>query len=295
MAGIPDRPPHVHDDTPIALPPAIVRANIVSQLRQFADQFRGLNRTPGDITTEPYHATAYRVQDGALVAYPVTTRRVHHGRSVSYPDDLFARCGNLLIQAHAAGLIPCDPPELADLIEWHAGENRPLPDGVQAKEMRCASNLFRDVCGGNTVSGEHFGEDARGRVILKNEKIGGGLMPRFNEHHLGHPPADQYALTCGLLADLIEHLETAKAKNPGGRKPGRFATLIVPRIEELLRTPDKHGQKMKWLTIKTRIKQEFGHEYRDLARQYNKHKKKQEEKQKQTGKTKSKPARRTPH
>lgn len=116
-----------------------------------------------------------------------------------------------------------------------------------------------------------------------------GKVPRLDSQHTADTFADMFR---ELLGHLIEHAETAKGRNTGGRKPERFAKEIVPRIEEL-RKPDKYGQQMLWVMVKNHIKKEFGYEYKDLEGQYNKHKKKQEKKQKQGGKAKAKPARST--
>jgi hypothetical protein len=188
-------PPHVFDQTPLDTLPQEKAGIFARRFLNAAQQFRN--------------------PSGKL-------ERLHLGneRYAEFPAGLKEQCGVWLIEAHKLGLIPDAHKELRELIAWHVADgSKGNPPGRESTYMRCSSNLFSDLCGGNMVMGNLRGEDARGRIIFEDSRNSGGLMPRIAVGHLDLPHKERCAATCEWLADLIERAAAAPTKQGEGEKP----------------------------------------------------------------------------
>jgi len=173
------KPPHVDDESPIKIP-RLEKAGI------FARRFQNA-------------AGQFRNPSGKLERLLIGNERY-----AEYPAGLQEQCGQWIIQANEAGLIPAESKELRQLIAWHAAEEpRGLPHRRGATLARCPLNLFLDVCGGNKITGIFRGKDQCGELVIESSRPSGGLMPRIAGGHLELSHGERCAATCEYLADLI--------------------------------------------------------------------------------------------
>lgn len=112
-------------------------------------------------------------------------------------------CGDLIIAAVRAGVLP-DVGGLHQLVAWHTADDSGDPRNVQARLVRDPANLFIDFVGGNLVSARL----EKGRLVVVGPARG-GLAPRIEPEILNLSETERYAVSCDLLADLIESCDGA--------------------------------------------------------------------------------------
>ncbi len=211
-------PPHVHDETPIQIPRPELAGIFARRFKAAAEQFR--RPTPG-----------------------TRLERLHLGneRYAEYPAVLPGKCGQWLIDANEAGLIGDRHRQLLDLIDWHTQANTPKPDNRESVYMRCAGNLFIDICGGHTITGTLRGEDERGRLIIEDARETGGLLPRLDPSHLKLSEVERYAATCEWLASIIGGGNPAVV--PGFASPDELAELFGLGAELTRKRLERHAKR----------------------------------------------------
>ncbi len=156
-------------------------------------------------------------------------------RNGSLKDGFMAACGEQLIAAHRAWLIPESLSELWGMIEWHMLPNPPLPDPLPKGYVRIPrhpANLFAEVIGGNVSTAKWDGNgyrqvcDERGEPVVR-----GGLMIRIDPLHLKKSKCEQIAATCEFLAHVIEFAAATEEGNPNAPKrvrcdPANYAIYL---------------------------------------------------------------------
>lgn len=131
--------------------------------------------------------------------------------------ELNTTCGNHIIEAHKRGLLIL--PGLAELIKWHTtgSTNDPVlgREGAMAVLVRCPSNLFCDVVGGNHVQvhvGARIEETGAPEIADIGSRVG-GLLPRMHPVLLTMEVVDRSAHACELLADLVRATALQRSRN----------------------------------------------------------------------------------
>ncbi len=190
---------------------------------------------PESVSTEPIClAPALRAsllaQSFRGAAAQFRTGSIPPGRNGMGEYDLRRVCGEQVIEADRAGLIPDSLPQLRALIEWHTQPDPP-ETAAKIRYVRCPANLFNDVVGGHMIS---VRIESEGMREITDEggrpKMWGGLMARIDPQHLARPRNEQFAAACEFLAALIDR--PARRLWPRPRRPrlarGRGTNLPHP-------------------------------------------------------------------
>jgi hypothetical protein len=180
-------PPEARSDQPIFLPTTL-RGKILAQF---------------------FRDSAVRIRNGDI---PLNND-LHSKELFLRKHEFWVSCGERLIEADRAGLIPDTIPELRKLIEWHTQPMPPFAGRVQY--VRGPSNLFHDVIGGNMIrvrsepEGLRVITDVHGRP-----EPFGGLMHRIDSQHLKRSENERIAMTCQFLATVIEETAVSNSGKP---------------------------------------------------------------------------------
>jgi hypothetical protein len=140
------------------------------------------------------------------------------------------KCGERLIEADRAGLIPDSLPQLRQLIRWHTEPNPPSEG--RAQYVRGPANLMNDIVGGHLIRGTWTPKGFEAQVDAAGRpKLSGGLMARLDPHHLDSPRCDQHAGTCEFLADVIEHTPIPPSRPPEHQRSEGAMSPAAPQSD----------------------------------------------------------------